>query len=75
MTDLAEHLLRTVDIGRPEPPPTVLDRLADKGHERNGFCDRCWTDAGRRALDQPSRPQAQHYLDILAEAEYQEEIP
>lgn len=72
---ITERELRTTDIGRPEPAPTVLDRLAAAGHERHGFCDRCWAAAGVRATSQPSRAQAEHYLDVLAEAEYQEEIP
>jgi L-fucose isomerase-like protein len=75
MTGLAEHELRTQDIGRPEPAAAVLDRLARAGHERNGFCGRCWSVAGDRAISQPARPQAHHYLDVLAEAEYQEELP
>lgn len=65
---LTEELLRTVDINEgPDIPDHVLDRLEAAGHARNGFCDRCWADAGRRTLSEPSKTQAQHYVDVLDE--------
>src|SRR6185369_4834891 len=54
---------------RPEPPAEVLDRLEGMGHDRNGFCEACWREAGRRAVSQPEKPQTEHYLEILGDAE------
>lgn len=65
---LTEDLLRTVDINEgPDIPDHVLDQLETEGHARNGFCDSCWADADRRALSEPSKTQAQHYVDVLDE--------
>lgn len=66
---LTERELRTRDIGRPEPAPAVLDRLEATGHARNGFCEKCWAAAGGRSITEPSKTQADAYLDVLAEAE------
>jgi len=62
-----EQQLRTTDLGLPEPSPDALDRLEAAGHARNGFCEKCWGNAFRRASSQPSRTQAEHYVEILAE--------
>lgn len=69
MSRMAELILRTVDLERPEPDAAVLDRLAATGHARHGFCDPCWAEAGRRAMTDPDRTQAQHYFAVLDEEE------
>ena len=30
-------------------------------------CEKCWADAGARALAQPTKSQAEHYRDVLWE--------
>lgn len=32
-------------------------------------CEKCWADAYRRAMNDPSRTQFQHYSDLLKERE------
>ncbi len=32
-------------------------------------CEKCWSDAYLRMLDHPSKSQAEHYKDIVAERE------
>lgn len=63
---IAEAVLRTVDLGLPEPAPDVLDRLDADGHERHGFCEKCWADAYTRSLDS-RREQYVEYLALLDE--------
>lgn len=46
-----ERFLRTQDIERPEPGVEVLDRLEGEGHERNGFCPKCWAEAGNAPIE------------------------
>lgn len=30
-------------------------------------CEKCWSDAALRVLDQPGKSQTEHYLDLLEE--------
>ena len=30
-------------------------------------CEKCWADAGRRAMSDPSKSKSEHYMDILKE--------
>jgi hypothetical protein len=65
----AERILRTVDLGLPEPSREALDELVADGHARHGFCEKCWGIAYQRLVFlNPHKSQHEHYLDLLAEA-------
>lgn len=66
MTEVTEEVLRTTDLGLPEPAPEVLDRLEAAGHARHGFCEKCWGEAYRLSLGS-GRSQTEEYAALLDE--------